>query len=181
MPGVEVYTISGLGAPKDVPGTLDYHIAHPASSSGPASPVVRLQNALRALGTTAGDPQLTSVSIDGVVGPATVKATNYALANFVGATPGFPKANLTAIQVRQSAAVLADRIEARTKASGGTVPPPPAVTAKSRAVSHAPAFVPEAPPEPDRRWVFWVVGGVGTIVLLSAVTIALKKRRGATA
>ncbi len=163
MPGIEVYTISGLGA---------------AGDASTASPVVRLQNALKALGMTAGDPQLIGIKIDGLVGPATVKATNYALAHFVGATPGFPSANLTALQVRQSAAVLADRVEARTKSSGGTVPAPPKVTVKARSTSRAPAapFMPAPPPEADHRWVFWVVGGVGVLVLLSAATVALKKK-----
>ena len=172
MPGIEVFTISGVD-----PTTGEFHPDTKAVVA--ASPVVRLQNALKALGTTAGDPQLLAVGIDGLVGPQTVKMTNYALAHFVGATPGFPSATLTALQVRQSAAVLADRIEARTKASGGTVPAPPNVTARAhRAASHAAAsFIPSLPPEADHRWVFWAVGGVGVLVLLSAATTALKKRK----
>ncbi len=174
MPGIEVFTISGVD-----PTTGEFRADAPTSAASSASPVVRLQNALKALGTTAGDSQLMAISVDGVVGPATVKLTNYALAHFVGATPGFPSANLTAVQVKGSAAVLADRVTARVKQSGGSVPAP--VIAKKRVSrgSIAPAFMP--PPEPDRRWVFWVVGGVGVLVLLSAATVAIKKRKAATA
>jgi len=171
MPGMEVFTISGVD-----PTTGVYHADAPAASS--ASPVLRLQNALKALGTAAGDSQLMAIGYDGIVGPQTVKLTNYALAHFVGSTPGFPSANLTAMQVRQSAAVLADRIEARTRASGGTVPTPPAVTARRR-ISRAPAIQTksQSSDSSDHRWVFWVVGGVSVLVLLSVATAALKKRR----
>lgn len=173
-----MFTISGVD-----PTTGEFHPDAPTAVASTASPVVRLQNALKALGTTAGDPQLLGIQIDGVVGPKTVQATNYALLHFVGATPGFPGANLTAIQVRQSAAVLADRVEARTKKSGGVTPAPPKVTARAHSASRASAFspIPEMPAEPDRRWVFWVVGGVGVLVLLSAATAALKKRKEAHA
>jgi hypothetical protein len=185
---MEVFTISG---PADEPGTIDYQLAHrrvaaspTSTTSGSASPVVRLQNALRALGVTMGNSMLQSVAIDGVVGPATVRAVNFALANAVGASPMFPHANLTAIQVQQSAYVLADRITARVKASGGTVPDPSGIVATmkkhaariSRAL--APVVSEPSPSEPsDHRWVFWVVGGASVLVLLSVATVALKKKR----
>ncbi len=164
MPGIEVFTISGvLGA------------AAPAS----ASPVVRLQNALKALGTTAGDAQLMAIGIDGIVGPQTVKLTNYALANFVGATSGFPGANLNAVKVKGSAAVLADRISARVQQSGGNVPTPPAVVARAKPkprLSLAPIPTTDIPtPQTDRKWVFWLIGGAGVLILLSAAAAAAKK------
>ena len=190
MPGVEVYTISGFGAgpvlaPDAIPSGDESNApaaAARAPSSPSAPPVLRLQNALRALGTTAGDPLLIAVQIDGVVGPKTTAAVNHALANYVGGTPGFPSANLTSLKVRQSAAVLADRIEARTRASGGTVPKPPTVAAKARRASSAPSYAASASvaaEPPDRRWIYWAAGGFGALVLLAAAASAVKKRRAA--
>ncbi len=157
MPGIEVYTISGLGA-------------------AAATPVVRLQNALKTLGQTVGDAQLTSLVVDGVIGPKTVAATNYAFAKYVEISQ---KSSMSPAQIRAGAAALAARVEGRVEASGGTVGAPVVVRPKQRAGAPAPVFIP--PPAPNRRWIFWAVGGVGVFVILAAAATAVKKRRQAVA
>lgn len=173
----EVFTISGAD-PADVPGTVDYAHAHPGVASAAAPPIL-LQNALKALGTTAGDTLLTSVRIDGVIGPATVKAVNHALANYVGATPGFSAANLTIEKVRQSAGALAAIISQRVRASGGTIPAPqitkPRAMVRRPSGATAPAEQP-APPA-DNRWIWWAVGSVGTLLILTLAVGAVRKHR----
>lgn len=177
----EVFTISGASSPADVPGTVDYARTHTPSgsaSSPSAPPPVLLQNALKALGATAGDALLSSVRVDGVIGPATVKAVNHALATYVGATPGFPSANLTVEKVRQSAAALAAIVSQRVRTSGGTVPPPQ----MSKALVRHPktgALVPveQVAPPSDNRWIWWAVGGVGTLLILTLAVKAVQKRR----
>lgn len=169
-----MFTISGA---LTAPGTYAFGATAPA----PVPPAVRLQNALVAQGVTAGgDTRLTSVQIDGVVGPKTVTAVNVALANYVGATPLFPKANLDLQKVRQYAGALAALVEERVKKSGGTIPAPEVVkrTPKVSATNIATAALIPAPDAPhDRRWIFWAVGGVSALVLLAAAANAMKKRR----
>ncbi len=190
MPGIEVFTISGapyLGAPGAYmpPAGSPGGALVPATPAAPAAlPAVRLQNALVALGATAGgDPVLSSVKIDGVIGPATVKAVNQALATYVGASPQFPHANLDITKVRQYAGALAVLVENRVRMSGGTIPTPqvvkrapkPALSITSAAASMInPTNIPTST---DRRWMFWAVGGVSVLVLLAAAASAVKKRR----
>jgi lysozyme family protein len=144
---------------------------------------VRLQNALVALGVTAGgDPVLTSVKIDGIIGPGTVKAVNAALAKYVGATQFFPKANLDVMKVRQYAGGLAGLVEERVRKSGGTIPTPQVVARTPRAsatTAAVAALLPQPDAAPDRRWMFWAVGGVSALVLLAVAASAVKKRRAA--
>ena len=183
-----MFTISGapyFGAPGAYMPPAGSTALVPVKQTAPAAlPAVRLQNALVALGATAGgDRALSSIAIDGVIGPATVKAVNHALATYVGASPQFPKANLDITKVRQYAGALASLVEDRVRKSGGTVPTPqvvkrapkPALSITSAAASMiAPTNIPESP---DRRWMFWAVGGVSVLVLLAAAASAVKKRR----
>ncbi len=184
-----MFTISGapyLGAPGAYMPPSGTTALVPAKQAAPAAlPAVRLQNALVALGATAGgDRALSSIAIDGVIGPATVKAVNYALATYVGASPQFPKANLDITKVRQYAGALASLVEDRVRKSGGTVPTPqvvkrapkPALSITSAAASMI-APTSNIPESGDRRWVFWAVGGVGVLVMLAAAASAVKKRR----
>lgn len=162
----EIFTLSGA------------HVGADADLPQPASPPAVLQNALRALGTTTGDPQL-SVRVDGVVGAATVKAVNWALSHYVGATQSFPHANLTLAQVRQNAAGLAAIISDRVRKSGGSIPPVQMQKAVARSVSALPAaFGPPASDGSDTpRWVWWAVGGAGLLVILTvAVGVGKKKK-----
>ncbi len=169
MPGIEVFTISG--AP--------YFGASEASAPAVVPPAARLQNALVALGVTAGgDPALTSIKIDGAIGPATVRAVNAALAKYVGATTLFPRANLDITKVRQYAGALAVLVEERVRKSGGTIPAPQIVKRTPRAALPAASALIVAPPDaPDRRWLFWAAGSAGVLVLLAVAANAVGKKR----
>ena len=183
MPGIEVYTISGAASGYD-PTTgmpLEGKLV-PVTSSPPAA---QLQNALKALGTTNGDPALASLTVDGIIGPNTVKAVNRALATYVGATAAFPTANLDVTRVRQYAGALASLISDRVKKSGGTVPP----VVVHHPVKRAPALpsLPVAIPTTsmtasvfdNQKWIWWVVGGVSILAVLSAAASAVKTRKAA--
>lgn len=172
----EVYTISGaFGA--TAPDQ------HPASSA--PAPVL-LQNALKALGALAGDPKLTGVRVDGVIGAKTVTAVNYALSHYIGATQYFPRADLTLDKVRQYAGSLAQIITNQVQQRGGAIPTPKVekAVARHRASGGGVPFAPTAEPEPatdNKKWVWWVVGGVSVLLALSVVAAAAKRRRGRTA
>ncbi len=164
-----MYFPSGLGA-----------VATPAASSAP--PAAQLQNALRALGTTSGDPALMKVAVDGVVGPKTVAAVNHALANYIGGTPAFPRADLTVAKVRQYAGALATLVSQRVQKSGGTVPA--AVIKKAAPRAPAGAF-PTTPLDAGAapagglqlpQWAWYAIGGTGLLILLMAGAAAMKKR-----
>ncbi len=167
MPIAEVYTISG---------------AYPSlgtSAPSAASPAAQLQNALKALGTTSGDSQLMSVQVDGVIGPNTVKAVNHALATYVGSTQFFPRADLTVTKVQQFAGALATLIAQRVQKSGGTVPPAQVVKVRPRAAASSFVPTPDLHSPSDRKWIWWVVGGVGLLVILVAAgSVAHKKLKG---
>lgn len=158
--GAEVFTISG------------------AAVSTSASPAVQLQNALRALGNTNGDPSLSKLAVDGVIGPGTVKAVNYALSTYIGGSKAFPRADLDVTRVRQYAGALAALVIQRVQQSGGSIPAPVVQHALARrsAGSIAPV-VADMVPTPDRKWVWYVVGGVSILIVLSLAAAAVKKVR----
>jgi peptidoglycan hydrolase-like protein with peptidoglycan-binding domain len=163
--GAEVFTISGAAAP-----------------AAQATPAAQLQNALRALGNTNGDPKLAQLAVDGVIGPKTVAAVNYALATYVGGTPAFPRADLDVTKVRQFAGKLAALVSERVKKSGGSVPAPVVTKAISRRAA-PPALFPVTPPAeasmfpPTGKWVWYVVGGVSVLIVLSIAAATVKKVR----
>lgn len=150
----------------------------PKKAPAAASPVARLQNALRSLGVMHGDPTLSKLKIDGVVGPGTTKAVNYAIAQKYVVMPNFPRPELTVQHVRQFAGGLAAAVEGAVRAGGGSLAPiaTRAPRARSGAGGGVPAAIPEPlPAEPNRAWVWWAVGGLGVLVVLS---IAAKAIRG---
>jgi LPXTG-motif cell wall-anchored protein len=156
----EVYTISGSA------------FGAAAVRSAP----MRLQNALKALGQLRGDPALTKIKVDGVIGPATVKGVNYAIAQRYVVMKDFPRPELTLQHVRQFSAGLAAAVEGAVKAGGGSFP------LISSAPAHAKA--PVLPPDvlaPDTgagtKWVWWAVGGVSVLVVLAIAASAVRKRR----
>jgi lysozyme family protein len=165
----EVFTISGA-----------------ASAVTSAPPAAQLQNALRALGVTVGDPALSKLAVDGIIGPNTVKAVNHALANYVGGSAAFPRADLTVTKVRQFAGALAALVIQRVQKSGGAVPE---TKVQARAVVRRPSGLPtpmDEPPAPsgfhwEDRYTWWAVGGVSAILVLSIAAAAVKRRRAAAA
>lgn len=169
-----MYFPSGLGAYSKTPPT--------AAAASSAPPAAQLQNALKALGTTSGDPLLMKVAVDGVVGPKTVAAVNHALANYVGGTPAFPRADLTVAKVRQYAGALATLVSQRVQKSGGTVPAAVIKKSAPRAPSGpfpttaldvtAPASGLQLP-----QWAWYAIGGGGLLILLMAGAAAVKRKR----
>jgi len=176
----EVYTISGAfdyPAFGEIPGNLRQLDQQMQAQA--ASPAVRLQNALKALGVTANDALLKAIKVDGAIGPATVAGVNHALAHYVGATPAFQNANLTLPRVKSNAAALAGLIEFRVQKSGGSVPAPvierPAARTRR---AFAPIVTPDVTPTPSfPRWGWYVVAGVSGLVVLAAFASAVKKKR----
>jgi hypothetical protein len=154
-----------------------YTISGPAFGAAARSAPLRLQNALKALGQLRGDPALTKVKVDGIIGPATVKAINYAIAQKYVVMPSFPRPELTLQHVRQFSAGLAAAVEDAVKAGGGSFP---LISTPSHARGGVPALPPDAlspAPESDHKWVWWAVGGVSVIVVLAIAASAVKKRR----
>lgn len=144
------------------------------ASTGSAPPAGLLQHALTALGATNGDPALMHLTVDCVIGPATAKAMNHALATYIGATGPFTKPDLTAARVRQYAGQLAAIVVARVKKSGGTVPPFGGCKKPAPRVSAPiPVFSPtQSSMQPsgfalDKKWIWIGVGGVSLLVLMS--------------
>ena len=103
----EVFTLSGPPA---------------FGASAPRSAPLRLQNALKALGQLRGDPTLTKIGVDGIIGPKTVAAVNYAISQKYVVMKDFPNPNLTLQHVRQFSAGIAAAVEGAVKAGGGSFP-----------------------------------------------------------
>lgn len=158
-----------------------YTISGPAFGvSMPRSAPLRLQNALKALGLLRGDPTLSKIGVDGIIGPKTVKAVNYAIAQKYVVMKDFPRPELTLQHVRQFSDGIAAAVEGAVKAGGGKFPliKAPSVAPARGGGGGAPMIpvdIPAAAPEADRKWVWWVVGGVGVLAILS---IAAKAMRG---
>ena len=164
----EVYTISDAG--------------FGASVSIPRSAPLRLQNALKALGLLRGDPTLSKIGVDGIIGPKTVKAVNYAIAQKYVVMKDFPRPELKLSHVRQFSSGIAAAVEAAVKAGGGTFPLiSTAMTTRAPSGGGGgggralPIDLTPTAPEPDRKWLWWAVGGLGVLVILS---IAAKAVRG---
>ena len=143
------------------------------------SPAKRLQNALRALGTSQGDPALSKLAVDGIIGAGTLKAMNYASATYLGG----PVRTLT--QVRQNAASLADQVTAYVEGHGGVVLPPSSPVKKIRMT------LPQIPLPAtatgvtsgtfDTKYVWWGVAALSGLVILSMVTSVTRRRQAAEA
>jgi peptidoglycan hydrolase-like protein with peptidoglycan-binding domain len=183
VPGIEVFTISGASSGYDQTTGMPLEPKLvPVTSSPPAA---QLQNALKALGTTNGDPALASLTVDGIIGAKTVAAVNHALATYIGGSATFPAANLDVVRVRQYAGALAALVADRVKKSGGTVPPV-SIQHPVRRVTAALPSLPSTMPTTTamtasvfdgQKWIWWVVGGVGLLAVLTAATSAVKSRK----
>lgn len=162
---MEVFTISGA--------------AHSAA------PPVLLQNALKALGTAHGDGAL-AVAVDGVIGPGTVKATNYALATYIGAGPlqaaglsgRFLNGTATKSDIQKYADTLATIVSAAVRSAGGTVPEPVVSAAKrggGKSVFES-TPVPAADNTMNNPKLIWLLGG-GALIVLGLGFMASARRR----
>jgi hypothetical protein len=140
------------------------------------SPAKLLQNALKALGTAQGDPKLSKLKVDGVIGPGTTKAANYAFATYLDA----PNVMSTAY-VRQHAEYLQGQVTAYVEAHGGVVLPP--VTPVRRTT-----ISPALPPIPtsataasdgglpfDTKYIWYGVAGFSVLLLLATVMRATRQ------
>jgi hypothetical protein len=184
-------TFASFGSPYDARTALPAaaspaaKIGAPKPSTGGASPAAQLQNALKALGVTSGDPLLMAIKVDGIVGPATVKGVNHALSNYVGSTPAFPRADMTVAKVRQYAGALASLMATRVAKSGGSVPPPVVQKAAPRRSVSAASFSPiplDPTPAPEQpKWLWYAVGGGGVLLLLMVAAAAAQRRKAAAA
>lgn len=172
----EVYTISGFGEPTPEQYEQMEHqnvqVVQKQQARASIPPALLLQNALKALGDTHGDAALSKLKQDGIIGPGTTKATNYAFSTYLGA----PNVMSTAY-VRQHVNYLQGQVTAYVEAHGGTVPPP---WVGSRKKSLAPIPLPQMPAIPgmsasDNKWVWWVVGGVSILVVLTVVVKAVRR------
>ncbi|HEV3059585.1 MAG TPA: hypothetical protein VGY48_15150 [Vicinamibacterales bacterium] len=101
-------------------------ICHPHAPR-PLATIKRLQTALRGLAQRTGDGTA-SVPVDGLVGPHTVRAVNYAVPKYASADPLLASGNLSHAQVVAFAPQLAAAIEqapiAAPAAPSMPVPPP---------------------------------------------------------
>jgi len=172
MPSMEVFTISG------------------SSFGESAAPPVLLQNALKALGTAHGDPPLTAVTVDGVIGPKTVVAVNYALKTYIGAGPvrganlsgRFLNATATKSDVQQYAGTLAALVTGAVRNAGGTIPDPVVTKRSSVSKTSKTSFAPtDVTPAADHSMMnpnlVWV--GTGVAIVVVALGFLAARRRAA--
>jgi hypothetical protein len=196
---MEVFTISGATLAEGSASAPDFQYQSPGvgsrasslSSSAPAP--VLLQNALKALGTTHGDSALSGVGVDGIIGPATVKAVNYALKTYVGAGPvqsaglsgRFLNATATKSDVQQYAGTLAAVVTTAVQQQGGTVPAPTVTHRASGGGSSAAARAAAAGAIQDNTGTMasnpnlvWIFGG-GALLVVALGFMAAHRRANA--
>ena len=154
----------------------------------PASAPAQLQNALRALGTMSGDSTLMKVKVDGIIGPQTVKALNYAIKLVGGFPPYFKTPNMNVTNTKQYAGGIATTITQYIQARGGSVPSvvvaahhahaslPPIPTGATTSTDAKKSWLPAEFP----RWGWWVIGGVSALVLLNALSLHRAESRAGT-
>lgn len=155
----EVFTISG---------------AFGASKTGPAG---QLQHALKVLGDTTGDSQLSKLKVDGVVGPNTVSALNYAFKTYGGSG----RTDWTVADVHKSGLALVDIVSSVVRQQGGTVAKP---SAKKRSSSSAAdimaaqaAAVPGSFLDTHPNLVWYGIAGAAVVLALGFMSARRKRSR----
>lgn len=141
------------------------------------SPAMLLQNALRALGVSNGDSKLSKLKVDGIIGPGTVKATNYAFKTYLNA----PNV-MSLAYVRQHVVYLGTQVTAYVQEHGGVVNPP-WVGSTKKSVMLPP--IPTTPSEPasasslpfDSKYIFYGVAGISVLLALSVVASVMRGRK----
>jgi lysozyme family protein len=138
----EVFSISGWGDTITQACPVGWATTPNGNCTGPdAAP---LQRALAALGNTVGDTSLSSISIDGVIGPGTTAAVNRAFTVHIGpgqAAARFRTGALTQAQVANEAALETSVILAEVTRRGGAV-----VVAKTPISTPSSSYAPPKPP-----------------------------------
>jgi hypothetical protein len=107
-------------------------ICHPHAPR-PLATIKRLQTSLRALSSRTGDSNA-ATPVDGLVGPHTVRAVNYAVPKYASADPLLASGRLTHAQIVSFAPQLATAVEQapiQAPAAPSTPVPPPAPTSSS--------------------------------------------------
>jgi len=102
-------------------------VCHPHAPK-PLATVKRLQVALRDLSRRVSDKKVDPQGADGLVGPHTVKATNYAVPKFTDAPDVLSTGKLTHAQVVAFAPQLAAFVEKAPRVSASAPAPMPVVT-----------------------------------------------------
>lgn len=169
----------------DLPSPEQFEqIEHRASASAAREayaakipPATRLQNALKALGVAQGDPKLSKLKVDGIIGPATAKAATYAFATYFNA----PNV-MTAEYVRQHVNYLTQQVTAYVEAHGGVVLPPSSPVKKIKMTLPT---LPEIPVPAasssglpfDTKYVWYGIAGLSVLVILSMAASVTRRRR----
>lgn len=140
-------------------------------------PAKQLQNALRALGVAQGDPKLSKLKVDGVIGPATAKAATYAFATYFNA----PNV-MSAEYVRQHINYLTQQVTAYVEAHGGVVLPPSSPVKKISMTLPSLPTIPESAAASsglpfDTKYIWWGVAGLSVLVILSMAASVTRRRR----
>jgi len=130
----------------------------------------------------AGDSYLMNVDADGVIGPKTVKAVNYAIDKITGPLPYFSKGNMNVTNTRQYAGGLAQTFISYIKQRGGKILAPPASKARGRGSAPIPLGPSTAGPtststgpSSDNKWIWYVVGGVSVLLVLGIVARSVRR------
>lgn len=152
----------------------------------PASAPAQLQNALRALGTMSGDSTLMKLKVDGIIGPQTVKALNYAIQLVGGFPPYFKTPNMNVTNTKQYAGGIATTITQYIQARGGSVP---VASVEQHHQARASSALPPIPTGSTSSggghfefpmWGYWVIGGLSGLVLLNALSLRRAESRAGT-
>lgn len=122
------------------------HVATPGSAT-----IRRLQTALAGLAKRTKDPRV-ATGVDGVIGPKTVNAVNYALPKYVAAPAAFASGALTKAQVVGAAVQLAAYIDKGPNRIEGRVTTEFPAAASTQTMSPSPAQQPGGTPMPPAQY-----------------------------
>lgn len=146
-------------------------------------PAALLQNALKALGVANGDPKLSKLKVDGIIGPGTAKAATYAFATYLNAPN-----TMSAAYVRQHITYLTQQVTAYVQEHGGVVLPPSMGSQRKSAIISSLPPIPTTAPSSDSggffssiepKYIWYGVAGFSVLLLLSAAVSGRRRREAA--